>query len=396
MEDSPRRSVAQVEVGASRSFGDGRSRELIHFDGHAAGDFGQPAIDDRRSNPMHDGFIPRFEDLRLLLGAGRFSTTSGRRARRLRCLSVRRMLSRRSVIETAAARGAARGARRADGGRLKRARGRQCHDLTPVPNGAGLVSCRTARPWRRHGAACRRSGRDGCRRERGRGARRGRAGRRRLRTASGQSPMSPRAVNSGRAAGLAAGGAQYCARLARLCRRACGARGTPTDLRQGAAHVARVRLVNQRIAMAPMEPRGALRALRAGSPAARLSCASQSADCAAAPLAASLDVAADRVRVLTGDVGGAFGMRMSCYPEYPALLSRQGRRPRRALAGDALRMLSDRQPGARHDIEAALALDETAGSSRIDIDCWPHGRVPDLAWPLYRDRKFRALPARYV
>src|SRR5205823_12804486 len=77
----------------------------------------------------------------------------------------------------------------------------------------------------------------------------------------------------------------------------------------GAAHVARVRLVNQRIVMAPMEPRGAVAEHDAGSDRYVLHCASQSAFVLRQNLAQTLGLPPDRIRVRSGDVGGAFGMR---------------------------------------------------------------------------------------
>src|SRR3954453_10795592 len=83
----------------------------------------------------------------------------------------------------------------------------------------------------------------------------------------------------------------------------------------GTAHVARVRLVNQRIIMAPMELRGALARYDEQSGRYILSCASQSAFVLRQNLAHCMGVASERIRVLSGDVGGAFGMRATGYPE---------------------------------------------------------------------------------
>src|SRR5689334_3119098 len=124
-----------------------------------------------------------------------------------------------------------------------------------------------------------------------------------------------------------------------------------------AAHVARVRLVNQRIVMAPMEPRGALARYDEQSGRFILSCASQSAFVLRQNLAHSMGVASERIRVLSGDVGGAFGMRATGYPEYPALLVAAQR------TGRSVRWLASRSEGFLTDnqardtiIEAALAL----------------------------------------
>jgi carbon-monoxide dehydrogenase large subunit len=138
---------------------------------------------------------------------------------------------------------------------------------------------------------------------------------------------------------------------------------------EGAAHVARVRLVNQRIVMAPLEPRAALARYDEGADRFILACASQSAFVLRQDLARCLGVPPERVRVMSGDVGGAFGMRATGYPEYPALLvaARRVGRPVRWLASRSEGFLSDNQ--ARDTIiEAALALDETGRFLALDID----------------------------
>ena len=137
----------------------------------------------------------------------------------------------------------------------------------------------------------------------------------------------------------------------------------------GAAYVARVRLVNQRIVMAPMEPRGALARYDPETDRFILSCASQSAFVLRQNLAQCMGVASERIRVLSGDVGGAFGMRATGYPEYPALLVAAERtgRPVRWLASRSEGFLTDNQ--ARDTIiEAALALGPDGRFLALDVD----------------------------
>ena len=138
----------------------------------------------------------------------------------------------------------------------------------------------------------------------------------------------------------------------------------------GAAHVARVRLVNQRIVMAPLEPRGALAAYDEAGERYVLHTASQSAFAMRQHMARTMGVPIERMRVVSGDVGGAFGMRTSGYPEYPALLLAARR------LGRAVRWRSTRQEGFLTDnqardtlIEAALALDGDGRFLALDIDC---------------------------
>jgi aerobic carbon-monoxide dehydrogenase large subunit len=136
-----------------------------------------------------------------------------------------------------------------------------------------------------------------------------------------------------------------------------------------AAHVVRVRLVNQRIVMAPMEPRGAVAAYDPATGRYTLYCASQSAIVLRHHVANCLGIEAGRVRVLTGDVGGAFGMRTTCYPEYPALLAAA------RLTGRTVHWLSTRSEGFLSDnqardtiIEARLALDANGKFLAVDIE----------------------------
>ena len=148
-----------------------------------------------------------------------------------------------------------------------------------------------------------------------------------------------------------------------------GDRARIEEVFAGAARVARVRLVNQRIVMAPMEPRGALARYDQETDRFILSCASQSAFVLRQNLAQTLGVAPERVRVTSGDVGGGFGMRATGYPEYPALLvaARQTGRKVRWLASRSEGFLTDNQ--ARDTIiEAALALDEAGRFQALDID----------------------------
>ncbi len=130
-----------------------------------------------------------------------------------------------------------------------------------------------------------------------------------------------------------------------------------------------MRLVNQRIVMAPMEPRGAVAEFDGASGRYTLLCATQSAIVLRHHLAGSLNVAADRVRVVTGDVGGAFGMRTTSYPEYAALLvaAKQTGRAVHWLSTRSEGFLTDNQ-GRDTVIEGRLALDTDGKFLAIDID----------------------------
>jgi carbon-monoxide dehydrogenase large subunit len=139
----------------------------------------------------------------------------------------------------------------------------------------------------------------------------------------------------------------------------------------GAAHVAQVRLVNQRIVMAPMEPRGGLAFYEPEADRYVLHCASQSAYAMRQHVARTMGVPVEKLRVVSGDVGGAFGMRTSGYPEYPAMLLAA------KLLGRKVRWRSTRQEGFLSDnqardtiIEAALAIDAGGKFLALDIESW--------------------------
>ncbi len=87
-----------------------------------------------------------------------------------------------------------------------------------------------------------------------------------------------------------------------------------------AAHIVEVTEINQRIVVASMETRGGTASYDAAKDSYLLRAPSQGARMLRDQLAASLDLPLQRLRLLTGDVGGAFGMKTAAYPEYVALL----------------------------------------------------------------------------
>jgi aerobic carbon-monoxide dehydrogenase large subunit len=126
-----------------------------------------------------------------------------------------------------------------------------------------------------------------------------------------------------------------------------------------AAHVAKVSLVHQRIMVHSMEPRGATASYDAASDSYFLRCCSQSARTLRDGLAPILGVGKERLRVVTEDVGGAFGLKTGPYPEYLAILvaARKLGRPVHWMSNRAEAFLSDNHArDAYSDVE--LALDE--------------------------------------
>lgn len=126
-----------------------------------------------------------------------------------------------------------------------------------------------------------------------------------------------------------------------------------------ATEVVRIRVANQRIAGAPMETRAATAVFDVSSARYTLYAPSQSASVLKASLCSALGIDADALRVFSGAVGGAFGLKVAATPEYVALLvaARLTGRPVRWAATRAEAFLGDHQ--ARDNVsDATLALDD--------------------------------------
>jgi len=126
-----------------------------------------------------------------------------------------------------------------------------------------------------------------------------------------------------------------------------------------AAHVTRIKVENNRVVVAAMEPRAALAVFDVASDRYCLHVGCQGAFGQQQGLAGMLGVEPDRVRVLTGDVGGSFGMKSAVYPEYVPLLhaAKMLGRPVRWRDSRSESFLSDQQ-GRATVIDGELALDE--------------------------------------
>jgi aerobic carbon-monoxide dehydrogenase large subunit len=127
----------------------------------------------------------------------------------------------------------------------------------------------------------------------------------------------------------------------------------------GAKYMARVSLINQRLIVASMEPRGATAEFNPHNAVYTLRCGSQGVYVLRNQIAAIMGTRPEQIRVLTDDVGGAFGMKAPVYPEYIALLvaARRLRRPIHWMSTRSEAFVSDNQ--ARDTVvHAELALDE--------------------------------------
>ena len=87
----------------------------------------------------------------------------------------------------------------------------------------------------------------------------------------------------------------------------------------GAAHVARITVENQRLVVASLEPRTATASHDPATDSYVLRAPAQGNGPLRAAVAGALKIPPDRLRYVTEDVGGAFGMKGQPYPEYVAL-----------------------------------------------------------------------------
>jgi aerobic carbon-monoxide dehydrogenase large subunit len=126
-----------------------------------------------------------------------------------------------------------------------------------------------------------------------------------------------------------------------------------------AKFVARIAVMNQRMAIASMEPRGASASYDAVADAYRLRVCSQGARVLRDDLAGIMKIPKERLRIVTDDVGGAFGLKTGAYPEYLALMAgaKKLKRPIHWMSGRSEAFLSDNQARDIYS-EAELALDE--------------------------------------
>ena len=125
-----------------------------------------------------------------------------------------------------------------------------------------------------------------------------------------------------------------------------------------AKHIARLNIIDNRVVVAAMEPRAALFEYDSASERFTLHIQSQGVFGMRNAISAAMGVPHDKVRILTGQVGGSFGMKGSTFPEYIALLhaTRDLKRSIKWTETRSESFVSDHQ-GRDHDIDAELALD---------------------------------------
>src|SRR6267143_2155881 len=139
---------------------------------------------------------------------------------------------------------------------------------------------------------------------------------------------------------------------------------------ESAPHVTRLDFVVSRVAVAPMEPRAAVGEFDRRTERYTLHTGIQGPHGTRTLLAATLGVEQNRVRVVSVDVGGSFGMRSGLYPEMALVLWASKR------LGRPVKWTSDRREGMLTDeagrdnvstVELALDRDGTFLALRIAV-----------------------------
>jgi carbon-monoxide dehydrogenase large subunit len=128
-----------------------------------------------------------------------------------------------------------------------------------------------------------------------------------------------------------------------------------------AKHVTRLETSNQRMIVASIEPRAAVAEFDAAAGKWTLYSPSQGVHGMKTALMDILGAPADKVRVITGQVGGSFGMKSAVYPEYICILhgARMLGRPVKWTDERSGSFVSD-QHGRAQDMVIEIAFDENA------------------------------------
>src|SRR5580658_1768861 len=126
-----------------------------------------------------------------------------------------------------------------------------------------------------------------------------------------------------------------------------------------AKHVARITSFNQRMVGNCMEPRGATASYDPATDSYLMRACSQGAGAMREGIMAIMSLAKERIRVITEDVGGAFGIKTGPYPENIALMvgARKLGRPIHWMSTRSEVFLTDNQARDIYS-EVELALDE--------------------------------------
>ncbi|MCC7360254.1 MAG: xanthine dehydrogenase family protein [Anaerolineales bacterium] len=157
-------------------------------------------------------------------------------------------------------------------------------------------------------------------------------------------------------------------------------RGKPDEAFAAAHRVVSLRLVNQRLAGVPLEPRGTLAAPDPLTGGLCMWTSTQSAHGVRAALAELLRLPENAVRVIAPEVGGGFGVKGGLYPEdaVVAALALRYARPLRWVEQRGEHMLATTHGrGQTAEVQAAVQADGTVTALRLrawqDLGAYPYG-----------------------
>ena len=141
------------------------------------------------------------------------------------------------------------------------------------------------------------------------------------------------------------------------------------DVEEKADIVSKVDLINNRIVVNPIEPRSATSDFNKEKDSFTVYVESQGAHAMRERLAGSLGVEEKKIKVVTNDVGGGFGLKMMCFPEYVATMfaSRALNRPVKWTSTRSEAFLSDSH-GRDHVTEASIAMDKEGNFLGVKVD----------------------------
>ncbi len=136
-----------------------------------------------------------------------------------------------------------------------------------------------------------------------------------------------------------------------------------------AAHVTRLELINNRLAMMPLETRSALGVFDQATGRYTLRSPTQGVHRIRKIVASVLGIDEQALRVITDDVGGAFGLKGMAFPEQPLVLfaAKRIERPVFWVAERSEAFISD-NAGRDHVTEIALALDADQQMLALSVD----------------------------
>ena len=141
------------------------------------------------------------------------------------------------------------------------------------------------------------------------------------------------------------------------------------DIESKADIISKVDLINNRIVVNPIEPRSSTSDYNKEKDSFTVYVESQGAHAMRERLAGSLGVEEKKIKVITNDVGGGFGLKMMCFPEYVATMfaSRALNRPVKWTSTRSEAFLSDSH-GRDHVTEASIAMDKEGNFLGVKVD----------------------------